>query len=216
MNLIRTTVTIAMALSLLFPSVPMASDWKLELDRQEIQIYTRKADGSDYKEFKGVTKLKTSLNSLVALLEDTDACRQWAYKCKSEKTVKIVSDNERYNYVVSDGSPLSDRDAIIHITRTQDATTNTVVIQRDGVPDFIPEKPGIARVKTIHGSWTLRPKGDGYVVITFQSTSDPGGNVPAFLANLAVTDIPFKTLIRLRSEVMKPKYQKITNLVNEL
>jgi len=62
-----------------FTSTSIASDWKLGLDEESIQIYTRDAAESNFKEFKGITKLKTSLNSIVSLLEDADACKQWVY-----------------------------------------------------------------------------------------------------------------------------------------
>jgi hypothetical protein len=153
-----------------FTSTSIAGDWKLELDKESIQIYTRNAAESNFKEFKGITKLKTSLNSIVSLLEDTDACKQWVYKCINEQTLKIISPYEKYDYLFSDGSPLSDRDSIVHMIRAQDLESRTVTFKITGVPDFIPEKQDIVRVPMINETWTLKPENNGNSVITLQNT----------------------------------------------
>jgi hypothetical protein len=199
-----------------FTSTSIASDWELELDEESIQIYTRNAKESNFKEFKGVTTLKTSLNSIVSLLEDADACKQWVYKCINEKTLKIISPYERYDYLVSDGSPLSNRDSIVHIIRTQDIESRTVTFKITGVPDFIPEKQDMVRVPMINESWTLKPEDTGNTIITLQNISNPGGNIPFFLANYYGIYTPFYTLLKLRSVVMDKKYKNVKNLVDEL
>jgi START domain-containing protein len=196
----------------IFSSVSVAEDWELRKDKESILVYTRNVDESKFQEFKGITKIKTSLNSLVTLLEDTSTCKNWVYKCLSEETIKTVSLNEKFIYLVSDASPLKNRDAIIHVTRTQDPKTKKVTYTRKGVPDFIPEKKGMVRVPLIDGLWTLEPVENNYIVVTYQLISDPGGNIPSFLANYFVIDAPFETLLKLRSEVENRKYQDIRNI----
>ena len=199
-----------------YSSTSIASDWELELDEESIQIYTRNAPERNFKEFKGITKLKTSLNSIVSLLEDADACQQWVYKCKNEKTLKIISPYEKYDYLLSDGSPLSDRDSIVHIIRTQDIESRTVTFKITGVPNFIPEKQDIVRVPMINETWTLKPENNSNTVITLQNISNPGGNIPNFITNYYGIYTPFYTLLKLRSIVMNKKYQNVRNLVDEL
>ena len=196
----------------IFSSASVAGDWELRKDKESISVYTRNVVESKFQEFKGITKIKTSLNSLVTLLEDTSTCKNWVYKCLSEETLKTISHYEKYNYLVSDGSPLRNRDAIIHVTRTQDPKTKIVTFTRKGVPDFIPEKQGVVRVPLIDGLWTLEPVENNYIVVTYQLISDPGGNIPSFLANYFVIDAPFETLLKLRSEIKNRKYQDIRNI----
>jgi hypothetical protein len=199
-----------------FTSISIASDWKLELDEESIQIYTRDAAESNLKEFKGITKLKTSLNSLVSLLEDADACKQWVYRCINEQTLNKISPYEKYDYLLSDGSPLSDRDSIVHMMRTQDVESRTVTFKITGVPDFIPEKQDLVRVPMINEIWILKPEKNGNTVITLQNISNPGGNIPYFITNYYGIYTPFYTLLKLRSLVMNKKYQSVKNLVDEI
>ena len=200
---------------LIFSSVSVAGEWKLRKDKESILVYTRNVAERKFQEFKGITKIKTTLNSLVALLEDSDSCENWVYKCLNEVTIKTISPYEKYNYLVSDGSPLKDRDSILHIIRTQDPETKIVRYKRKGVPNFIPEKKGRVRVPLIDCLWTLEPVGNNYVIVTYRLIIDPGGYVPSFLANYFVVDAPFETLLKLRNEVQNIKYQNISNLVDE-
>ena len=89
-----------------------------------------------------------------------------------------------------------------------------VTFRRKGVPDFIPEKQGVVRVPLIDGLWTLEPVENNYIIVTYQLVSDPGGNIPFFLANYFVIDVPFETLLKLRNEVNNRKYQNIRNIRN--
>jgi len=196
----------------IFSSLSVADDWELRKDKESILVYTRNVVESKFQEFKGITKINTSLNSLVALLEDTSTCKNWVYKCVSEETLKTISPYEKYNYLLSDGSPLRNRDAVIHVIRTQDPKTKIVTFTRKGVPDYIPEKQGVVRVPLIDGVWILEPVENNYITVTYQLVSDPGGNIPSFLSNYFVIDAPFETLLKLRNEVKNRKYQNINNI----
>ena len=145
-------------------------------------------------------------------MEDADACKHWVYRCINEQTLKIISPVERYDYLLSDGSPLSHRDAIVHLIRTQDIESRTVTFKITGVPNFIPEKQDIVRVPMINESWTLKPEKNGNTIITLQNVSNPGGNIPNFIANYYGLYSPFNTLLKLRNVVMNEKYQNVRNL----
>ena len=68
----------------------------------------------------------------------------------------------------------------------------------------------------INESWTLKPEKNGNTIITLQNVSNPGGNIPNFIANYYGLYTPFNTLLKLRSVVMNEKYQNVRNLVAEL
>ncbi|MFH0352482.1 MAG: hypothetical protein ACHBMF_11235 [Chromatiales bacterium] len=46
-----------------------------------------------------------------------------------------------------------------------------------------PPVPDHVRIPKIRGSWTLVPTATGQIGISYTVFSDPGGNVPAFLAH---------------------------------
>lgn len=75
------------------------------------------------------------------------------------------------------------------------------------MPNYIPPLKDIVRIKRLEAQWKFVPKPGGIVEINFTLLIDLGGDLPAWLVNLAVADGPFETVYNMRKEVMKPKYQ---------
>ena len=69
-------------------------------------------------------------------------------------------------------------------------------------PTYIPEEKGEIRVPKLIGEWKLVPKGDS-TEVTYQVHTEPGGSVPAMVANKFVVDAPFNTLKGLRERAEK-------------
>ena len=83
-----------------------------------------------------------------------------------------------------------------------------VTITIEGKPKYIPEIPGIVRVKYLKGIWQFTPKKNNTVAILYQVHCEPGGNLPSWLVNSVVVDQPYETLCNLKTYVLKEKYQK--------
>lgn len=65
------------------------------------------------------------------------------------------------------------------------------------VPDLVPVRKGVVRIRRNVGRWHVVPLPNGRCVVDYKITVDPGGSVPGFLADLAnttgVTDV-FKAI----------------------
>ena len=61
-----------------------------------------------------------------------------------------------------------------------------------------PEQPRLVRVSKFEGFWQMRPVGEGQVEVIYQAHTEPGGSLPAWLANSFVVDVPLHTLLALR------------------
>jgi ribosome-associated toxin RatA of RatAB toxin-antitoxin module len=186
--------------------------WKLVRDKQGIQVYTRTVKGSDFKAFKGVTVVKTSLASLVALVTDVEAAPQWLANCTTSKVLERINARETISYSFSKSPtwPVKNRDVVTHNVLSMDETTSVVTLKQTGKPDHIPEKKKVVRVKKIQCVWQFTPKKDGAVEVTYESLSDPGGGIPDWLVNSSIVSQPYQTLQKMRKAVMKEKYQKAT------
>jgi len=183
--------------------------WVLAKDTQGVKVYTRKVDGIDLKAFKGVTTMKTSLTSLVALVKDTNAAPDWLGNCSKSEVLNEMSTTEIYTYALSKAPwPVKDRDSITHNLIFQDKATLAVTIKQTGKPKYIKEKENITRVKRLEGFWQFTPKTDGYVEIVYQNLSDPGGAIPVWLINSSIVSQPFETLLKMREVVLREKYQE--------
>ena len=112
------------------------ADFALDKDKNGIKVYTRKIEGSSLKEFKGVTSIKTSLTSLVALMDDTDALTKWLHNCSAAKLVQSMNYYERITYTVINAPwPVSDRDTVSYSKIVQDPKSKVITIYLKGMAD---------------------------------------------------------------------------------
>jgi hypothetical protein len=187
------------------------AQWALAKDKQGIKVYTRKVEDIDFKEFKGVVTVETSLAGLVALLCDTEALPDWMANCTRVDLLEQISERETYTYTLSKAPwPVSNRDSILHNVISQDEDTGVVTITQTGKPDHIEPKKNVVRVQQIKSIWQFTPKPGAQVEVVYQALSDPSGALPAWLVNSAVVSQPYDTLLKLQKVIRQEKYQKAT------
>lgn len=184
------------------------AEFALEKDKNGVKVFTRKIEGSALKEFKGITSIKTSLTSLVALMDDTAAYTQWLYNVTEAKLIQKINYNERVTYTVIHAPwPVSDRDTVTYSKIVQDPKSKTITIHLKGQPDKMPPQGGKVRVPALKGFWQFIPNKNGYVTVIYQVHSEPGGSIPDAIANSTTTDIPYNTLLNMHKQVKAEKYQ---------
>ncbi len=195
-----------------------ADDWHLKKYHHDIAVYSRKTVNSDFRELKSIVYLKTSLNSIVALINDRETYPQWVYKCGQATVLKKISASELIHYqTVIAPWPAENRDFVVNIKLTQDEKTKIVTIKSTCNANYIPKVARHIRITEFNASWILIPLKDGTVQINYQLMVHPGGYVPAWLVNMAAIDGPYETMIHFKEWVFKEKYQKVKNpLVKEL
>jgi len=186
-----------------------AEDWHLKKNNKGIAVYVRKSYKSSLKELRAVTQQKTSLSSIVALLNDWDTYPQWVYKCGKSKTLKKISDTELIHYqTITTPWPTDNRDFVVNVKITQDPKSKVVTQRTSCIPDYIPCVKGYIRIPELKATWILTPIKSGLINIEYRLLVDVGGNIPAGLENLAAVDGPYHTILNLKQWVMKDKYQK--------
>lgn len=183
--------------------------WQLKKFEDGISIYTRLAENSKYKELKAVYQIKTSLSSIIALLNDAESYPLWVYRCEKSKVILKKSDQHlfRYQSIVAPW-PVDNRDVVVEVRTYQDEKTKIVNQKVDCKPSFSPEVDGHVRILEFRALWTLTPLKNGIVEVEYQLLVNPGGNIPAWLINMAIIDGPFETSVHMKTMLMKEKYQK--------
>lgn len=206
------TALSAILLFFLFLSLPSplyAWETAKEDKENDIKIYTRKVEGSSFREYKAVMKIRATLSSLVALVDDISACPRWIHTCSEGRLLKRISPKESYTYTVNAAPwPVSDRDAVVLNTISQESPKGPVRIDILGVPDYVHEKKGLIRVKMIRGCWLFTPLGEGMTEVVYQVHNDPGGSLPSWLVNSVVVTQPYNTMINMRKLVNEKKYKE--------
>jgi len=195
------------------PWASAASDWELKVADEEadIQIFSR-VNERGYPEFRGVTRVRSTLSAFVALFKDLEHMPNWAYRIRKAERLTVVSDTETYAYTINSmPPPLFDRDTIVHSTISQDAATLKMTFRGSGVPDYAPKKERFVRMPVVESVWTFTPLSAGVVEVVFEGYGDPGGNlssgVLAWFVRLTLSEAPYQTMLQMKKFVAQPEYQ---------
>ena len=182
--------------------------WKLKKQQDGISVYSREVAGSRFKEIKVTVNIQTSLSGIIALFKDVPAYPLWVYLCEKPETVKQGSETEDYYYSETAAPwPVSNRDVVVYSRIRQDPDTKVVTSKSKNVTGIVPEKKGIVRIPMLKSLWTLIPKGNGRVDVSYELIVDPGGWIPAWLVNMTMAVGPYNTILNMREELKKEKYQ---------
>ena len=190
-------------LTLLLAAPLFAADWEPLVNREPLAVMRRDYQGSALDEIRGITRLKASLNAVMALLKDAAFNHHWVYRSGGARVLAEKGYAQAYVYGVVDAPwPMSDRDTVVRFDYQQDPVTREIQIDITNFPDFIPPEQGLVRVPDFGGFWNLRPLPDGWVEVTYQVYGDPGGFIPVWAANRAAVASVTRTLQNMKSAVL--------------
>jgi hypothetical protein len=179
-----------------------AAGWEQVVSSDNLVVERRDYAGSALQEIRGVTRVKTSLNALMALLKDADFNRHWVYRSGGARILQENGYEQAYVYGIVDAPwPMQDRDTVVRFDFRQDAGSGEIIITIRNFPDFIPLDERYVRVPDFGGFWALRPEPGGWVEVTYQVHGDPGGLIPVWLANFAAVTSVTRTLQRMEAAV---------------
>jgi hypothetical protein len=189
-------------------AVPDLSGWEFGKEESGIRAYVRNFPGTGLKEFKGIMYVRgVRLSSMVATFDDTPSYTRWMHNCIESKLLKKMNVHERITYTVTHAPwPATNRDVVVYSLMTQDPKTLTVTIDITGRPDYFPKQKHCVRIPMIRSTWTFMPLESGEVMITYQTANDSGGDLPLWLLNLSVLDLPLSTMDKFRTVSAGAKY----------
>lgn len=201
---------ISLLLSLLF-SISIAyaqKEWIYLKEKDGVKIYKRQID--KYHEVKLVTHFNVVPAALVKFFNSVSEYSKWGYKVVHSELLKRVSDTEFYYYATYDFPwPLDDRDAIMHSKITTDADTKIVTLVSNAVPDYMPEKSGLVRVRKATVNWKLTPKTGNSTEGEYTLSTDPGGLVPDWSVELANDTGPMETVAGMKKLLSEARYKNV-------
>jgi len=188
-------------------SVPIGTNWKFELDKEGIRIYTRFTGKSDFKEFKGEVLVNAPISTIAQLISDVERYPEWCYKTSSVTIIEKDSTKTRYFYVSKTPAFLKTRVGFFETRRTENSQTGEIIFSVKNFKSSTPLSVDMLLIPIMDGYWKLTPLPNGKVQLTMQMLTEPGGIIPAWLANLVVVDSPYTTLKNL-SEKFQDKKMK--------
>ena len=179
------------------------SDWDLKKSSSGIEIYTRSIQGSTFDEFKGVAVISdVTLIEVLNVILDVKDYDDLFPDCINPRILKQDGKWYDIHYIQTKGPfPVKDRDSVFEQVTVIDQDGKHARIILKPLPDYIPENEDMVRIRKGSGFWDLKEDGHNNVTVTYQFHGEPGGDIPAWLANSFVVSHPFETLKNLRSRL---------------
>ena len=210
MRLLSFIATLLATVVFSLPAFSADTGWELDKEDDDIglKIYTRAVEGSNLKEFKGEMLVETRLSSLAALLLDGKSAPKWMHNCEKFEVVEQFDPQTAVVYFINGAPwPVSDRDAVIHSTMTQDPDTLAVTADIKALPERLPLDDDYVRIPKMKGGWKFTPAEDGKINVVYQVHAEPGGGLPSWLANAVVVDTPYNTMKNMLEMLKKDDYK---------
>jgi hypothetical protein len=180
--------------------------------RGEVSSYVREVAGHEVKSFKGVVEAPYPMTSLLAVLADINSLPNWVFQCERAYQEDNWPDVVYYMEFHTPW-PVSNREAVLKNTATQDLNTFAVTINTVAINGYVPASKKRVRVPELNNRFYLEPLKDGWTRVSFETLVDPGGAIPAWMSNWIATSAPKETLNALVKQAALPRYQvKAENL----
>ena len=180
----------------------------LRLNNDWLKIYTCPVPTSDFLSFVAIATIDAPQHAVLSLLYDIEVATEWVWKTREMRLLQELSEDEgRIVYqLVSAPWPVSDREIITRSQGYMDPETSEAFIKLECVADYLPLNNKYVRVPELEGAWNLIPLSENQCRVVFRLHIEPGGEIPSWLANIAVIDTPYHTMVNLREMVKKEKY----------
>ena len=166
-------------------------EWQLLKSDGEVssyEMYTRKVNGSPFKESKLKGILQASPKEAIAALRYRT--EQWQeFYTKDQAFFKIIENSPHELLVYSVFKlpfPFRDRSMCERFLIEEDNITGTTKITWHQEWEKAPLEKGITRMPVAKGSWVFEPYGKHESLATYQVYTDPGGRLPGWMYNLTV------------------------------
>jgi hypothetical protein len=139
------------------------------------------------------------------MMLDAERGGEWIDRLASQEVIRVIGPNEwieRNHFDLP--FPVTDRETLVHVTLTVDAEAGSAIIRSVPVED--PASPLTkGRVRARNSSiYRMVPIDGGLrTLISMETSTHPGGLIPAFLVRVFQRDFPKKTLAALQRQCAK-------------
>lgn len=179
-------------------------NWKLVNEEDEIEVYTRAGENSSLKEIRITCTVKSTMKYMVDFLSDVPLYTDWVYKCDSSLLLNQASQSEFSYYITLDFPfPFEDRDLSVDSKHWIDPITGIFHSTSVASKNVVDPNDEFIHMSEFESTWKITPISQEELRIDYNALSNPGGNIPVWLINLAIAKGPTETMKRLIEMVEK-------------
>jgi len=185
---------------LLVPSVLAAQqNWKFRLEKNGIKVYTAEQPGSKFLWVKSTFEADATLSQFASVVWNIDKYKLWNFAQGNPYVIKQTAPNALQYYTEAKSPwPLQDRFMVLNLQINQDPASGVVNVSLENVPEMMPQKEGLTRMKAYTSMLTLVPIAAKRLKVECVVYGDPGGHIPAWAVNLVVDQMPVRAFTSLK------------------
>ncbi len=170
--------------------------WELEFDKDGIRVYTQTEGESPFKQIKVTTTINAPVEKVMEILLSFSNYNQWMNQVQESYLLNHV-DSNYYVFILEDAAwPMQNRYQVSKLNVRQSVTRSKV--QFKTVPNFIEKRKDAIQIKQYEGYWELEDRSDHQCNLEYVLIQNPGGYVPAWLANFQAVESPFHSIAKLK------------------
>lgn len=210
MKRLLASVAVFSALLGLLVTPARAQDWEKFYEKDGFLGYEREVPGSDFPAYKAQCLADAGMDVIAMVLRDTSACTKWLTQCSRAEVLEKYDENSMLLHVYFDSPwPVSDRDAVVKNTFAMDPEKAEAVIELIAVGDAgPPPEKGVVRIPKMEGRISLEYMGRDRTRMTYESVTDPGGNLSPSMVGMTTRYYPIQYLQGICELAKEPRYRK--------
>lgn len=200
----------------LIVGVNSASAWELEKQKDDIAVYSLQKPNYKLKHYKAETRIHKDADTILAALQDTEACAEWVYNCISNSMVDMADVRKRvYHTVIHSPLWFKDRDFYLQSQVVYEAKEKLFTISLESKSDYAKVSEDRVRITEVEMTWQLTYVSDDVTAVTYQVYIDPKLPIKAINHTMIQKSV-FKTMQGLIEVVDKPIYAETKYSESEL
>lgn len=163
------------------------SEWTEAYRKDTTVIFTKDAGSS--REIMAFTAIKARPEAVFNVICDFGHYSEFMPYVEESRVLRQISPHELITYQRIAPPFVSERDYPTRMKITRDVSASLFTIEWRGSPDSLPEIDDVIRISLNQGSWHIEPADADrqQTRLTYRVLVDPGGAIPAFVANLSGT-----------------------------
>ncbi|BDS11472.1 START domain-containing protein [Aureispira anguillae] len=170
--------------------------WKLVKNKNEIKVYVSEISGSNYYAFKAVMTVKSTEAEIIEVLRNVSNYPEWFAFTASAKLIQQTT-NEQIFFMETDYPwPFSNEcmNYNMRFVKEQGKNQKITITETDKKVDCK------YSLKKASGYILLEPD-KGNTRISYYFHSEPSQNIPSWLINPRIHEMPYQTFISLKEQL---------------
>ncbi|GAB1447329.1 hypothetical protein MASR2M44_03220 [Bacteroidota bacterium] len=181
--------------------------WRFVHEKEQVKVYVRHNPQLKFNDLLIVPQLDCKAASLLSLLSDVEAQRNYLFGCLESKVLASGKQERQFYQRLYMPWPFSNRDAIYRQRVWVDETKHLIRIESESEANALPLRKDLVRIPFYHSVWEISYSDSVITKARFMLQVDPGGQVPAWLVNLFIDQGPISSVKKIRELVKQEPYR---------